>query len=140
MGVLGYISRRKAQFQDYTVEKRRQMILKKTEKVQQENIRQAEITEAKQKLHEAQTIQQDLRQAQGPSSIQKFGQGIKRTIDAGKKAKVKIRATGRGPRAGIIPSTGGRPLEVGRGYPFGGTRPLDVGGSGFQFGKQKKRS
>ena len=134
MGVLGYIAKRKAQFQDYTVEKRKEMILKKTAKVQAENIRRATVVEAKQELQEAQTIKQDLKQAQGPSNLRKLGRGMAKHIEKTKAGVAKAKSQGflKGPFT-APPSSGSKGMQMGRGPSFGGGSP-----GGFTFGPTPK--
>lgn len=137
MGVLGFIAQKKAQFQDATVERRKKVILKKTAKLQEANVREGTVLEAKQKLQEAEQINKDLREAQGPSKLQNLGKGIKRTIEKGKQARSKFRAS-------APPSSGSRGLGMGGtpgGSVFGGQRDIDVGGKsggGFSFGPSPK--
>lgn len=68
-----------------------------------------------------------------PSKLRAMGQGLKRTIDKGRSARAKFKAT-------AVPSTGSKGIELGgSGSPFGGTRNIDVGGSGFNYGPSKSR-
>jgi len=133
MGILGMIARKKEEFQNSTVQMRKKVLLKKTEKLQADNARQSELTEARTNLEEAKLINQDLRQQSptGPNKLQNLGRGMAKHMNKTKAKKgVKLKA---------IPSTGSKNLtEPVKGNPFGGQKNLDVGGHGLNMGGKGK--
>lgn len=139
MGIFGMIARKKAQFQDATVQVRKRVILRRAEKVQQDNIRQAELTAARQELQQAEIINKDLRAEapRGPNKLMTLGQNMAQHMEKGKKQY----APKRKPRVGAIPSSGSRGFESsGQGSPFGGQRNLDVGAEkGSPFNQKPRR-
>lgn len=134
MGVMGLIAQAKGKFH----QRRMDVLQNRTDKIRQENIREAEITEAKRALREAQQIKEDFKRDQrmtiekAPpsatrSNIQKLGRGLAAHMK-------KQKAQGKGNQFG----GGSTGLQFGgSGSPFGGTRPLDVGGRGIQFGREE---
>lgn len=133
MGVLKYIAKQKAQFQDYTVKKRKEMIMKKTEKVRAENVRQAELTKASQELAESRQIQRDLKEARGPSSVQKFGQGLASVMNKAKQAQKAM------PGIGIPQVKSSKALDSSvKANTFGGSN-LSLGGGSLNFGPTPKK-
>jgi len=137
MGILSIIKERKEQFQNATVQRRKQVLMRRTEKIQSDNLRQAELTEARQKLAEAQQINQDLRGASPvqPSGLKKFGVGLKNVIDKqkakkkGKSIAEKVAGSSKGKKV-AMPVSSGSQGSTSQGGIFGGQRPIDVGGSG----------
>lgn len=88
MGVMNLISGAKAKFHQTKMD----IIEHRTDKIRAENLRQAEITQKKQELREAQQIREDLRRDQmqqvekaGPTGLQKFGKGLSRAVNQSKK-------------------------------------------------------
>ena len=146
MGILGMIREKKEQFHNATVQRRKQVILKKTEKIRADNLRQDELLKARQEYEEARVINEQLRAGSPtpPGKLQKFGMGLKATLDkkkAEKTRKVKV-VKGKTVRVSAPPSSGSRGLEFGSNSDssrFGGQRPLDVGGSGSPFSNQGRR-
>lgn len=136
MGVLSMIEGAKAKFH----QRRMDVLQHKTEKIQQENLKQAEITKKKQELREAQQIKEDLRAEQmktveraGPTRMQRFGKGLSKTIEKAKKQTKGFK----GLSVGAPQSSGSKGLQMGGNGRdvFGGTSGLNTGGKGLQFGK-----
>jgi hypothetical protein len=146
MSIMGMISKAKEKFHQRQMD----VVQHKTAKIREQNLKDAELTQAKQELREAQQIREDLRadrmqqiEKGPPSKLATIGKNMARTI---KEHKAKVEKRGGGLRIGAPQSTGSRGLELGvRGDPFGGTRNLDVGGGspfsksggGLSFGRQE---
>lgn len=134
MGVMSLIAGAKQKFH----ERRMDVLQHKTDKIRKANLKEAELTKAKQQLREAEQIREDLRADQmkqveksprQPSKLAVIGKNMAKHIKA-QKAK-----TG-GLKIGAPMSSGSKGLNMqGRGSPFGGSGNLQVGGSGPQFGK-----
>jgi len=160
MGIFATIQAKKEKFVNATVEMRKKAILKETEKVRADNIRQDDLLKARQELESARTINQDLRAGspKAPSKLAVFGKNLKAHMD-----KQKAKSKGK-PMIGVPQSRqqsqfanqqsvfggssqggqfgGARNIEVGGGgSPFSGQRNLDVGGTGgspFNMGGQQQ--
>jgi len=128
MGVMRMIAKAKGQFH----KRRIQVMEGRTAKLQEANLKEAEITKAKAELREAKQIRADLRadqmkkvEGQQPSKLRKLGQGMAAHMNKQRQSS--------------------RPLDVGgtsgKGSPFGGQRNLNVGGDNggaFSFGPTPK--
>ena len=154
MGILNLIREKKEAFQNATVQRRKQVLMRRTEKIQADNIRQAELTEARQKLSEAQQINADLRGASPvPSRLQKFGSGVKNALEK-HKANKKVQSIAEKVAGGqkqtmkvAMPVSSGSQGGTGgsQGSIFGGQRnievgqskgsPFNTGGKGLKFGR-----
>ena len=139
MGVMGMIAKAKGKFH----QRKMDVMQKKTDKIRAQNIKEAEITEAKRALREAQQIKEDLRRDQmetiekaGPSKLQRLGAGLEKHLKSQK-------TQGPGLRIGAVRSTGSKGLDMSSkgSETFGGSKNFDVGGSGsgkFNFGPTPK--
>ena len=117
MGVMGMIAKAKGQFHN----KRLSVMEGKTAKLQEANIKEAQVTDAKRKLREAQQIKADLRADQmkrvekaptQPSKFRKLAKGMASHMNKQKQSGKGLAVGGSG------------------GSPFGGQRNLNVGGEG----------
>lgn len=119
-------------------ERRMDVVQHKTDKIRKANLKEAELTKAKQELREAQQIREDLR-AEQMKQVEKAPRQPSKLAIVGKNMAKHIKAhkakTG-GLKLGAPQSSGSRGLDMsGKGNPFGGSGGLQVGGSGPQFGK-----
>ena len=119
----------KLQMENYELEKKRQAqeALYK-EKLANENLKQKIEANA-----------QSLKNVGGPSKVQKFGQGLAKTINSARKG-IKEHKSKVGGRIGAPMSSGSSGLQVNQRDVFGG-RNLDFGGSSksnFSFGPTQK--
>jgi hypothetical protein len=145
MGIFGMINAKKEQFRNATVEMRKKAILRKAERVENDNVRENDLAVARQRLDTAQTINQDLKGSAPlkPNKLQTFGSNLKKHMDknktSSKKTKKMIGTSTAGNVGGSSTSQGGifggaRNLEVGGGSSggdrFGGQRNLEFGGGG----------
>jgi hypothetical protein len=153
MNIRDLIDEKKRKFRELQSSNKQKTIVRETNRVREDNLRRSEVVGRQNELNEAKQINQDLRQAQGPSNLQKFGQGLakvmnKTSIGGGNKANPKI-AKKTGSRLGQI-NQGSTGLQMGgasQGSPFGGQRNIEVGGGsnnspfsggsrGLEFGRQ----
>lgn len=144
MGIMGMIARTKKGFHDTRIK----IISGKTAKLQEANLREAELTKAKQEYREARQIRADLRadqqmQVEGekPSRLKAFGQGVAKHMNES-KAKVpsaKHTKVTQPPMVGVPTSNLNQPASTQQGGIFGGQRNIDVGGeSGSPFNQPNK--
>lgn len=134
MGVIDLIAETKSAY----LRGQGKLVQAQAELSQKVNLAEAELTRQKQELREAQQIRADLRQdrmkgveGQQPSKFKKLGQGM-----AAHMNKNKSRSP---PRVGVPKSSGSRGFNTaGKSSPFGGTRNIDVGGTGSPFNPQQK--
>jgi len=125
MGIIGMIAKTKKGFHDT----RLKIISGQTARIQEANLKEAEITKAKQEYREARQIRADLRadqmkpiEGEQPSIIKKMGQGMASHMNKTKK-----------PMIGVPTSTQNQPSGI-----FGGQRNLNVGGETDSPFKHKK--
>lgn len=114
------------------------IIKRKTAKLQEANIKEAEVTEYKQKLREAEQIRADLKadqmkQVEGaqPSKLQRLGKGMAAHMN---KTKAK-----KGRKIGVPRSVETKTTATSQGGIFGGQRNIEVGSmQGSPFVKKDK--
>lgn len=114
MGILSKIARRKESFhktKEALSQFKTDVALGRMERQQKANLREAQVLEAKQKHKETTQIRDDFRQAQGPSNVQKFGQGLAKVMNKGRQAHAKRQAMN--VKVGAPQSSGSRGLQMG---------------------------
>lgn len=141
MGILSRIARRKESFRktkEAVHKLQTDVAIGRMERQQKANLREAELLQAKQNLAESQQIKQDLRTAQGPTKMQKFGQGLARTIEKGRASHAKRQAMK--VKVGAPKSTGSVGLKTGSRDVFstGSDNVFGIGGSKQQTDMPKK--
>lgn len=142
MGILGMIAKTKKGFHDTRIK----IISGKTAKIQEANLREAELTRAKQEYREARQIKADLRadqmkQVEGeqPSKLKALGQGLQKHMDKAKVPKATHGKVTQPPMVGVPTSNLNQPASTQQGGIFGGQRNIDVGGeTGSPFNQQNK--
>lgn len=143
MGIMGMIAKTKKGFHDTRIK----IISGKTAKLQEANLREAELTKAKQEYREARQIRADLqadqmKQVEGerPSKLKAFGQGVAKHINKAKVPKATQGKVTQPPMVGVPTSVQNQPASTQQGGIFGGQRNIDVGGeSGSPFNQQKSK-
>lgn len=142
MGIIGSIAKVKGQFH----QTRLKIIQGKTAKLQDANLKEAELTKAKQEYREARQIRADLKadqmkQVEGerPSKLKAFGQGVAHHINKAKAPKPQRMRTTKPSMIGVPQNRLKQPSSTSQGGIFGGQRNLDVGGeTGSPFNKKEK--
>lgn len=148
MGILSTIQRKKEQFHNATVERRKEMAIKESERLRAERLRQGELAKANAERvrleRDVQRLESFNRKAEGPSNFQKFATGLKKTINKSKTEVRSIKKTsaspGKGFRLSAPQSSGSKSLEVGSNRDiFGGSKDNSrFGPSRNLFGEEKK--
>lgn len=143
MGVLGFIAKKKEQFRDATVEARKELAYRETEKLERERKRQAELAKA---LGRKAVVQKDVERISGftekhrvPSRMERLGKGLAKHIE-GSKAKAKSRgSSGMRMKVRAPQSSGSTGLSMEGRDVFSTGSNLDTGGRGLDFGPKKKK-
>jgi hypothetical protein len=142
MGILSMIQQKKEHFHNATVERRKNALMNRTEKIHADNLRQSELLEARQKMNDAKQINQDLRGSSPvqPSGLQKFGRGLADVMNKQKAKKdgksIAQKSAGKGKMSKGQKSRMLGAMQNGgsQGSIFGGQRNIDVGsGAGSPF-------
>lgn len=143
MGIMGMIAKTKKGFHDTRIK----IISGQTAKIQEANLREAELTRAKQEYREARQIRADLRadqlkQVEGekPSKLKALGQGMAKHMNQAKVPSAKHTKVSQPPMVGVPTSNLNQPTSTQQGGIFGGQRNIDVGGErGSPFNQQKPK-
>lgn len=142
MGIFGMIAKTKKGFHDTRIK----IIKGQTAKIQESNLREAELTKAKQEYREARQIKADLRadqmkQVEGeqPSRLKAFGQGLSKHMNKASIPSAKQTKVSQPPMVGVPTSNLKQPASTQQGGIFGGQRDIDVGGeTGSPFNQPNK--
>lgn len=140
MGVISEIAKIKGKFH----KTRLKIISGKTAKLQEANLKEAELIKAKQEYREARQIRADLRadqqlQVKGeqPSKLKALGTGLQKHMNKAKEKKVQVQ-NAKPPMVGVPTSVQNQPSSTAQGGIFGGQRNLEVGGERDSPFKHKK--
>jgi len=136
MNVFAMIQQKKEQFRDASIEKRKQQAIKESNEIIREKRRQAELAKIEgvrvTEQRDLERIKAFNERARGPSKVKKFGQGLAKVMNKGKEGMSSAKSQGYFKGINVPGSSGSSGLNnAPTGSPFGGQRPLDVGGKGL---------
>jgi len=128
MNILEAIQRKKAEFQNASVERRRANAIIDTQRAIEERQRLERIQQVEsvkmQEQEKLARVRASVEKSRGPSKVQAFGKNLAKVMNKGKEGLSKMRSQGNF-----------KGLDVGgsssQSSVFGGQKPLDVGGQGL---------